>query len=242
MENKLISQRINSARRLLKIPAVLITDTTDLFYLTGARLDGFWLLLTRTGSYVFTPALLADQLSLLLPGSTVIRSDHVLPSLFEFCRKNKIKKVGVDPARMTYALAESLGKKVKLLDAGGFTAPLREIKDEAEVEKIRAACRITVRAARYAHKLLKPGVTESFIALKIEEYFAKKGVRPSFNPIVAFGPNTALPHHISSGRKLQKNDVAIMDIGCIFQGYCSDLTRTYFFGRKRAYTLVFFNW
>jgi Xaa-Pro aminopeptidase len=78
---------------------------------------------------------------------------------------------------------------------------------------------------------------------KIEEYFAKNMVRPSFPIIVASGPNSANPHHISSKRKIVANDVILMDLGCVYKGYCSDLTRTFFLGKtndlqRKVYALV----
>jgi len=65
----------------------------------------------------------------------------------------------------------------------------------------------------------------------------------AFSPIVAFGPHSAEPHHVNSRRRLAKNDTALLDIGCVYQGYCSDLTRTFFLGKicelqKQIYSLV----
>jgi Xaa-Pro aminopeptidase len=87
---------------------------------------------------------------------------------------------------------------------------------------------------------VKPGMTEIQIAFKIEEIFANNKVRSSFTPIVAAGPNTANPHHISSTRKVDKNDVILIDMGCLYNGYASDLTRTFAIGKiKYLYSTVY---
>ena len=57
---------------------------------------------------------------------------------------------------------------------------------------------------------------------------------PSFSPIVAFGKNSAIPHHEPTNKKLGKNEIVKLDIGCVYQGYCSDITRTFLMGNKEA--------
>ena len=75
-------------------------------------------------------------------------------------------------------------------------------------------------------------MTELDIYFKIEEEFAKRHVVQSFKTIVASGPNSANPHHNSSNRKIRKNDIVMIDMGCVYNGYCSDLTRTFFVGKQ----------
>jgi len=66
---------------------------------------------------------------------------------------------------------------------------------------------------------------------------------PSFNLIIGFGPDSALPHHESSDRPLKNNEAVLIDYGCVYNGYCSDITRTYFHGKpdvefKKVYAIV----
>jgi Xaa-Pro aminopeptidase len=63
------------------------------------------------------------------------------------------------------------------------------------------------------------------------ELFAKNKVKESFTPIVSAGKNYANPHHASSGYKMKEDDAVMIDMGCIYKGYCSDLTRTYYLGK-----------
>ncbi len=217
--------------RSLKIPALLVTLQTDLAYLTGVNLEGFWLLVTPGESYVIAPKLIAGQLASLLPGLAVSGTDSMLDQLGAICKKIHVKSSGIDTASVTYSLFNRINDKVRLRPANDLVTALRMVKDTAEISAIRTACRITVAACKYAHSIVQAGMTESRLSFKIEEYFASRQVRPSFLPIVASGPNTADPHHISGGRRIGKNDVLLIDIGCVYKGYCADLTRTCILGK-----------
>ncbi|MHB9155868.1 MAG: M24 family metallopeptidase [Endomicrobiales bacterium] len=221
----------------------LITNTADLFYLTGVNLEGFWLLVTGKTSYIFSHPLLAGQLAFLLPQADIISGDDVFKLFVDFCRKNKIKNLGIDTARVSFSLATRLSKTLTLKDISAFTSAMRAVKDDLELKRIRASCRLAAKAVRYAETLLSPGKTEEEIAFKIDDFFAKNLARPSFTTIVASGPNSANPHHISTQRRLKKEDIVLIDLGCVYQGYCSDLTRTFILGKmkglkKQVFTLV----
>ncbi len=179
----------------------------------------------------------------LLPKIPLIASDKLLSSLVEFCKKNQIKYLGIDPDKVSYALALRLKRRIKIQEKPGIIEGLRQIKDDQEIAAIRKACLIASRTARKVMKYVRPGMSEIEIALKIESLFLKEAVQSSFTPIVASGPNTALPHHLSSKRRVGRNDIVMIDIGCRYRGYCSDLTRTFFFGKinnlqKEVYRLV----
>jgi Xaa-Pro aminopeptidase len=241
----MINNRINRIISDLTVPVYLVTSQADLFYLTGIDLEGFWLVISKEGAVLITSKLLAGQLNENFPGSEIIISRAFSDSLREYCRKRGITAVGTDFLNISHALGQKLAGVAELKDTRGLVERRRMIKDSGEIEKIRKACKLAVSALKYARKLLKPGVSEKQIMFKIEEYFEKNGARPApkFQPIVAFGPNTANPHHISSDRKIKKNDVALIDLGCVLNGYCSDLTRTFNLGKintlfKEVHTLV----
>lgn len=217
----------------MKHPAYLVTSQADLFYLTGVDLDGYWLLLTKGGPAVITSELLAGQLAAGLPGTEIISARDFAAAATERCARARCPGLALDFAELAHSQGAKLAEKIKLEDAGGLVARARMVKDEGEIELMRKSCRIAVSALAAARKMIKPGVTEKQIMFKIEEYFASKGARPApkFRPIVAFGPDTANPHHVSSDRKFIKNDVILIDLGCEFGGYCSDLTRTFVLGK-----------
>ena len=241
----MINNRISRIISELPVPAYLVTSQADLFYLTGTDLEGFWLVISKEGPVVITSGLLAGQLKENFPDYEIISSRVFSDSLREYCGKRGITAIGADFLNISHALGKQLAGIAELKDTLGLVEKHRMIKDEGEIEKIRKACKLTVSALKYARNLLKPGVSEKQIMFKIEEYFEKNGARPApkFAPIVAFGPNTANPHHVSSDRKIKKNDVALIDLGCVQNGYCSDLTRSFNLGKintlfKEVHALV----
>jgi Xaa-Pro aminopeptidase len=221
----------------------LVINRPNIAYLTGMDLEGFWLLMTKKEDVIFASSLLAGQLRHELKGFKIIESGMYIHSLKTYCKSKGIKMLKIEGSSLSVNTAKLLGRFVKLADMKDSITKIREIKSEYEIERIKKSCAIAVSAMKYAEKLIKPDITEDEIVFKIEEYFAKHRARPSFPLIIASGPNSANPHHVSSSRKIKHNDVVLVDIGCVYKGYCSDLTRTFFLGKtnslqKKVYSVV----
>jgi Xaa-Pro aminopeptidase len=108
---------------------------------------------------------------------------------------------------------------------------VRAVKNKKELLNIIKAQRISENVLRDIIKTLKTGVKEKVIANFIKKSFIKYGAPVlSFPPIVAFGKNTSNIHHEPGGRGLKKGDIIMFDFGCTVNHYCSDMTRTYFWG------------
>lgn len=121
---------------------------------------------------------------------------------------------------------------------------VRAVKSKKELNNIIKAQRISERVLLDVLKILKVGVSEKDVEKFIQESFVKYGAPIlSFPPIVSFGKNTANIHHIPSKTKLKKGDTIMFDFGTTVNHYCSDMTRTYFFGKpnkkqKKIYEAV----
>jgi Xaa-Pro aminopeptidase len=121
---------------------------------------------------------------------------------------------------------------------------IRAIKNSEEISNIKEAQAISEYVLLEAVKKLKTGVTEIEIAEFIISLYVKKGIKAlAFDPIVAFGKGSADIHHVPGKNKLKKGDIVMFDIGATFNGYCSDMSRTYFFGepndkQKKMYSAV----
>jgi len=103
---------------------------------------------------------------------------------------------------------------------------LRIIKESAELNTIRRACRLTSDIARELRNWVRPGRSERAIAWDIDQAMRLAGAtRPAFDTIVASGPNSALPHARPTDRLLQSGDLVVLDFGGVLDGYCGDLTR-----------------
>jgi Xaa-Pro aminopeptidase len=105
----------------------------------------------------------------------------------------------------------------------------REVKSATEIRLIQKACQITVRVLKTVLRELKFGQTELEVAQKIAQLAARFGAEKlSFDSIVAFGENAACPHAKPGTRKLKHGDAALFDLGVVYRGYSSDMTRTFF--------------
>lgn len=121
---------------------------------------------------------------------------------------------------------------------------MRGIKTPAEIQKIKKACRLGDKIYSQILKKIKIGVTEKELSLEIQRLTRENGARLSFRPIISFGKNSFEIHHKSTEIKIKKNHrFVMMDLGTKVEGYCSDMTRTFFFGRasekqKKIYRTV----
>jgi Xaa-Pro aminopeptidase len=162
-------------------------------------------------------------------------------------KKLGIRKLGFESLHVSFAAYEYLKKSlpgVKLMPTKDLAESLRAVKDEAEKAMMRQAARITDKTFHHILEFIKPGVKESDLAVEMEHYMRLQGASgPSFETIVASGWRGALPHGIASDKKVAKGDLIVFDFGCLYQGYCSDMTRMVCVGRpsaeqKKVYAIV----
>jgi Xaa-Pro aminopeptidase len=239
-------------RKILKIfkkyqiESVLFTNVKEIFYLTEAKFNGFWILIIRNKAYIIHQKMIENQIKKYFSGKankityTLVTTKLPLyKTIPKILKRNKINNLLVD-LKYTNALdlaliSESLGKeKIDVTKKIGVLDNVRLVKTTFEIKNIKMACKIASEACNVIKNELRAGLTEIDIHYRVLELFAKKHVSKSFSPIVASGTNSANPHHISSKKKISENDIVIIDIGCLYNGYCSDLTRTYFLGRISA--------
>ena len=112
---------------------------------------------------------------------------------------------------------------------------VRAVKKRIELESIIKAQRISEKVLKDVLKKLRTGITEIETEAFIKKFFTRYGTPIlSFSPIVAFGKNTANIHHIPGRARLKKGDIIMFDFGCTVNHFCSDMTRTYFWGEPNA--------
>lgn len=107
---------------------------------------------------------------------------------------------------------------------------LNAVKTAEEIAKLRMAARFTQQILVEILPCIMPGVTEIDIAEEIGSKMRRQGLEPSFDTIVAGGENGAEPHAVPSGRKFRAGDMITIDLGCKYEGYCGDMTRTFALG------------
>lgn len=119
---------------------------------------------------------------------------------------------------------------------------LRAVKDEAEIERLRAAQAITDAAFEHIVGFMRVGMTEREVAFELEQTMRKMGAEDlAFASIVASGANGASPHSIPGDRRLEDGDLVVMDFGARARGYCSDMTRTIAVGHATERTRAIFD-
>ncbi|MCQ2559974.1 MAG: Xaa-Pro peptidase family protein, partial [Clostridia bacterium] len=152
--------------------------------------------------------------------------------------RENITKLALEGDFWTYddylRLQKSL-PKVTLLSLPQTIENLRLIKEANEIERIARAVSIGDQAFEQLLPLIKPGVREQDLALELEFLMRKQGAsETSFTTIVASGSRAALPHGTASDKKLAKGDLVVLDFGCVWEHYCSDMTRTVAVGQAGA--------
>ena len=163
----------------------------------------------------------------------------------EILKQNSIDEISIDSRITSYASVLALQEQgLKIVPSPDIFQSVREIKNENEIKKIRRAQKIALEAFDVVRHEIKIGVSESYIAARLEFLMKQGGAeKTSFETIVASGVNSALPHARSSDKKIESTDSVIIDFGAIYQGYCSDFTRTILMPKASAqlheiYTVV----
>lgn len=150
-------------------------------------------------------------------------------------KKQNVKTVFIDFSKTTlsrYEELKSLFRGIEIKDCKDMLLDLRLIKTEEEIKSIKKACRISERAVSETLSFVKEGITERELLKILEDKtFSLGGESMAFDSIVAFGSNSAVPHHDTGKTKLKAGDAVLIDTGCTVNGYCSDITRTACFGK-----------
>jgi Xaa-Pro dipeptidase len=143
------------------------------------------------------------------------------------------KKIGVEPRQLRlleFQYVKTAAPEAEFPDASSALAVLRLRKDQAEVQKMRRAVQIAQSALEATIPLIKIGMTEKELSAELVVQLNGSEPEMPFSPIVSAGPNSANPHASPTDRKLQRGDLLVVDWGAAFDGYISDLTRTFAVG------------
>lgn len=159
-------------------------------------------------------------------------------AVVDCCKRIGAKVIGYEDDVLTVQEFKDLKQALSdftLKAAGEDLVRMRAVKSAEEIELIAASQALNEKALAKAVAQIKPGMTEKDLAALVTYEILRCGAENvSFEPIVAFGENTAVPHHHPSHKKLEKNDLILIDMGAKLNGYCSDLTRTFSLGEPNG--------
>lgn len=227
--------------------AALITDEKTRFYLTKFMATDGTLFVTKNDAYLYMDFRYIEAAEKESEGCRVIMPEgRVSDEIKKLIEAEKIKTVAFEDRKTTvseHGAQEKTYPGVTFIPLGNTVSLLCEYKDDEEIEKIKAAQKITDEAYDAVIKLLRPDMTEIEVAAEIEYQMKKRGATaPSFETIAVSGESSAKPHGVPSKTVLRRGFLT-MDFGCVYNGYCSDMTRTVVIGKaddemKKVYNTV----
>jgi Xaa-Pro aminopeptidase len=231
-----------------QIDALLVTNLTNVRYLTGFSGTNGQVLVTEDAALFFTDPRYKARAGEIVRGADVVvypsRLTEVLP---ERLQAASVTRLGVESATMTIAMMEDLDEKLEgvgLVGTKDVVEGLRRVKEPAELDLMSRAADITADAFGWILDHIVVGATERAIALELEVRMRQTGAEDvSFEPIIGSGPLSAHIHHSPTDRAFEKGDLVLLDFGCRVDGYCSDFTRTVCVGpasdeHRETYELV----
>jgi Xaa-Pro aminopeptidase len=225
--------RLREASPESGVDALLVTKLENVRYLTGFSGSAAMLLVTATDALLVTDGRYRDQAAQQLQAAAVDADIVVAGGAGQLeaivKRSNGIARVGLEAAACTWAaqlrFAEALSSE--LVATRGVVERLRIVKDEGELARIERACEIADIALAQVKGRLAEEPTESEFAAELEFEMRRRGSHgPSFETIVASGPNSAMPHARPTDRVPRAGDLVVIDFGATVDGYHSDMTRT----------------
>ena len=208
-----------------------IEDPVDLYYLTGLKLSkGRMLVGNKTSLFV-------DGRYFFAAKATFPESVEPLEKLETCILESHRKTLCFDQEKTSYArymeLEKLTSRGILLKPIESPLASLRQIKSAQEILLIEKSAAINQQALQNILPKIAQGVTEQELAKEFMIQALKLGAeKMAFDPIVAFGENTALAHHRASARQLRLEDPILIDVGVMYQNYASDITRTFFYKKS----------
>lgn len=237
-------QQLLNKIKELNVDAFLIENTLDIFYLTNVNLSAGTLLATANTAYLIVDGRYFESCKNTPGLNVLLKDDKVIPGLLQ---DNKIQRLGIDSESTTISQYEQLKQQLPQTNIEPLPSPvkpLRYIKDLHEVQLLRQAAHLGSIGYDFVVSMLEPGITEMDVAKALEIFWLSKGGEGlAFQPIIAFGSASALPHYRAGKNSLKENDIVLIDIGVKLNHYHSDMTRVHFFGEvdpelRKIYSIV----
>ncbi|KUO50569.1 MAG: Xaa-Pro dipeptidase [Desulfitibacter sp. BRH_c19] len=237
-----MNQRIEKIRAYLKekdIEAFLIIKPENIRYLSGFTGTSAQLLITKNRNYLITDFRYIGQAKLQsLDYDVVKQKGKFIDEIKELCQHENIKQIAFEEEQMVFKMYETYYqalKPINFVPSSQFLKTIRSIKDEQEIMRLKKSAALADEAFSHIISYIKPGVSEKKIALELEFFLRNKGADAiSFDFIVASGERGSLPHGVASEKIISTGELVTMDFGCIYKGYCSDITRTVCVGTLEA--------
>jgi Xaa-Pro aminopeptidase len=235
------ADRLKKARQIFLengADALLVENPVQLFYLTGVHLSAGKLLLTSMDARLLVDGRYLElcqqhsSVSVELYDSAKF-ADRLLKPPFQSLRALAFESTFT--SHHAYLLLkkqlEALPRQIELLPLGAQLSALRALKEPEEIAKLRAAAQLGSSGFDFLCSILQEGISELEAAVQLEIFWKERGGRTvAFDPIIAFGSHSSMPHYRAGEKRLRLGDNALIDIGVTLDDYHSDMTRVLFCG------------
>lgn len=229
-----------------KIEAVFITKRENVRYLSNFKGDESFLLLTRDKKkYLLTDFRYVEQAKKeAIEFEIIDYKGKLYETILDILSQHHIDSLYFEGYNLTFSTFSDMKEKIgdKIYPLSFSIDEIRAVKDEEEIKLIEKAVEITDKAFEHILQFIKPGVSENEVVAELNYFILKTGAKGfSFEPIVASGKRSSLPHGTATHKKIEYGDVVTIDFGCNFDGYMSDMTRTIFVGKPDATMIRVYN-
>lgn len=215
------------------LDAMMITSAPNRHYAAQFPSSAGVAVVTKEKSYFFTDSRYIEAAGKRITGAEVRQNTTQISAedlTNEVIKAHNIKKLGFEDQYATVSEYNNWKKNLtceELIPAAKLLMELRGVKEQEEIDCMIAAQRIAEKALKEVFAFIKPGVTEKEISAFLQYRMLCNGAQKmSFEPIVVSGVNSSMPHGVPSDKKVEEGDFVTMDFGCVYGGYCSDMTRT----------------
>lgn len=232
---------------LEKADAVLISSPHNIRYFSGFTGGEGALLIYSGGKALFTDSRYTEQAETEATDFVIERTVDYIGAALKTAVQKGFETLAFEDEYMTvseFNKTRRLAEGIRLKGIGNAADQIRSVKTADELNALETAEDIACRAFRHILGYIKSGVTEQEIASEIEYFMRRNGGDGiSFDTIVVSGKKTSMPHGTPDTKKIENGDFVTMDFGCVYHGYCADMTRTVVVGRasdeqKRIYNTV----
>jgi Xaa-Pro aminopeptidase len=230
-------ERLRSLMEDRKLPLLVVTNLTNIYYLTGFRGSAGIAAFSLEEGHLWVDPRYTLQAGEEARGVAVRQERGPLhAAVGRWIARRRFRRAGYEDANLTCAqyhdLERNCRRGVRLVPAGGLVEKLRLVKGPEEIRRIREAGRVTVEVLEEVLPLVRPGAREADLAAEIDYRMRLKGAEgAAFETIVASGVRSAFPHTRPSTKSLEQSELVILDLGAILEGYAADLTRTVYLGK-----------
>jgi Xaa-Pro aminopeptidase len=234
--------RLTKLRAVLpehNIDAVLISQPENRRYLSGFTGSAGMLVVTADRAVMATDFRYYEQVGREAPEFELAKiTTRVSDLLPEVLADLGVKRLGFESQHVTVEQLNTLSKAtegVEWLPLENTVETIRAVKDQDEIDALRRSAALNDAAFAHLLDVIKPGMTERAAAWEMEAYMRSHGAsKVAFDLIVAAGPNGALPHARPGDQAIQPGAPVVVDIGCVLDDYCSDMTRTFCLGEPSS--------